>query len=88
MSDDLNHDAEFAGKHKDEEDPIFVAQRYLNIYRQIHIFNQVRQKEFDDSLLDLPSDVRILLSTLPGGSVLVDHITELEEQRGIISLNC
>ena len=86
MADELNKDAEFGGKHKDEEDPILVAQRYLNIYHQIHIFNKERQDEFDDSLLSLSSDIRILLSTLPGGSVLLEHITELEETRGIISL--
>ena len=86
MADELNKDAEFGGKHKDEEDPILVAQRYLNIFHQIHIFNARRQKEFDDSLLLLSSDIRILLSTLPGGSVLLDHITELEDKRGITLL--
>ena len=86
MADELNKDAEFGGKHKDEEDPILVAQRYLNIFHQIHIFNARRQKEFDDSLLMLSSDIRILLSTLPGGSVLLDHITELEDKRGITLL--
>lgn len=86
MADELDKDAEFGGKHKDEEDPILVAQRYLNIYHQIHIFNKERQDEFDDSLLSLSSDIRILLSTLPGGSLLLDHIAELEETRGIVSL--
>ena len=85
MADELNQDAEFGGKHQDEEDPILVAQRYLNIYHQIHIFNDARKQEFDDSLLALPSDIRILLSTLPGGSVLLEHINEVEEQRGIVS---
>lgn len=84
MADELNKSAEFVGKHQDEENPILVAQRYLNIYRQIHIFNQKRRDEFDDSLLKMPSDIRILLSTLPGGSLLLEHISELEEKRGII----
>lgn len=84
MSDELNKSAEFVGKHQDEENPLLVAQRYLNIFRQIHIFNKKRQDEFDDSLLKMPSDIRILLSTLPGGSLLLEHISELEEKRGII----
>jgi len=84
MSDELNKSAEFVGKHQDEENPILIAQRYLNIFRQIHIFNKKRQDEFDDSLLKMPSDIRILLSTLPGGSLLLEHISELEEKRGII----
>lgn len=84
MADELNKSAEFSGKHQDEENPILVAQRYLNIYRQIHIFNKKRQDEFDDSLLKMPSDIRILLSTLPGGSLLLEHISDLEEKKGII----
>ncbi len=87
MSDDLNKNAEFLGKHKDEEDPILIAQRYLNIFHQIHIFNAKRQQEFDDSLLELNSDIRILLSTLPGGSVLLEHISQIEEKKGIFSQN-
>ena len=87
MSNDLNANAEFKGKHNDEEDPILVAQRYLNIYHQIHIFNKTRQEEFDKSLLDLPSNIKMLLSTLPGGSVLLDHITELEEKEGFIEIS-
>ena len=84
MADELNKNAEFAGKHQDEENPVLVAQRYLNIYRQIHIFNKKRQNEFDDSLIKMPSDIRVLLSTLPGGSLLLEHISELEEKSGII----
>ena len=84
MADELNKSAEFTGKHQDEESPILVAQRYLNIYRQIHIFNKKRQDQFDDSLLQMSPDIRILLSTLPGGSLLLEHIAELEEKRGII----
>ncbi len=80
MSDELNQDAEFTGTHEGNEDPILVAQRYLNIFHQIHIFNDKRKKEFDDSLLELPSNIRILLSTLPGGSILIDHIANLEEK--------
>ena len=84
MSDELNKSAEFTGKHQDEENPLLVAQRYLNIFRQIHIFNKKRQDEFDNSLLKMSSDIRILLSTLPGGSLLLEHISELEEKKGII----
>ena len=84
MADELNKSAEFTGKHQDEENPILIAQRYLNIFRQIHIFNKKRQDQFDDSLIEMSPDIRILLSTLPGGSLLLEHIAELEEKRGII----
>lgn len=87
MADELVENAEFGKKRKGEEEPILVAQRFLNIYRQIHIFNKERQEQFDNMLLELPSDIRILLSTLPGGSLLLEHIQELEEKRGLVSPN-
>ena len=40
MSDELNQDAEYSGNQDGGEDPILVAQRYLNIFHQIHIFPQ------------------------------------------------
>lgn len=85
MSDELVESAEFGRKKKNEEEPILVAQRFLNIYRQMHIFNKERQEQFDDMLLALPSDIRILLSTLPGGSLLLEHIEEVEHKRGLVS---
>lgn len=86
MADELNENAEFGRKHKNEEEPILVAQRFLNIFRQMHIFNKQRRQQFDAMLLDMPSDIRILLSTLPGGSVLIEHIEELEKKNGLISM--
>ena len=85
MADELIENAEFGRKRKNEEEPILVAQRFLNIYRQMHIFNKERQNQFDDMLLELSPDVRILLSTLPGGSLLLEHIEELEQKRGLVS---
>ena len=57
-----------------------------DVSRRLSDYLDDYEDEFDDSLLSLSSDIRILLSTLPGGSVLLEHITELEETRGIISL--
>jgi hypothetical protein len=85
VADELVESAEFGRKKKNEEEPILVAQRFLNIYRQMHIFNKERQDQFDDMLLALPSDIRILLSTLPGGSLLLEHIEEVEHKRGLTS---
>lgn len=86
MADELNESAEFGRKHKNEEDPILVAQRFLNIFRQMHIFNNDRREQFDNMLLDMPPDIRILLSTLPGGSLLIEHIEELEKKNGLVSM--
>ena len=70
---------------EDEEDPILVAQRYLNIFHQIHIFNATRKAEFDQSLLAMPTKIKELMAAIPGGRVLLEHIKEIEETRGINS---
>ena len=87
MAEELVENAEFGKKRKNEEDPILIAQRYLNIYRQMHIFNQNRQDEFDRELLALSPEIKILLSTLPGGGLLLEHIEETAEKLGIESVN-
>ena len=43
-------DAEFGSNKDGEEAPILVAQRYLNIFRQVHIFNKEKRDKFDDEL--------------------------------------
>ena len=85
MADELIENAEYGRKRKDEEPPILVAQRFLNIYRQMHIFNRERQEEFDNMLISTTPEVRILLSTLPGGGLLLEHISEIEQKKGVVS---
>ena len=63
---------------KDEEYPILDAQRYLNIFHQIHIFNAEKRAEFDQSLLQMNDKIKKLLVNMPGGKVLLEHIKELE----------
>ena len=87
MADELIENVEYSKKKKDEEEPILVAQRHLNIFHQIHIFNQARKDQFDQMLLDLPDEIRVLFSTLPGGSLLQEHIEELELKRGMMDEN-
>ena len=80
----LIDDTENSNK-EDEEDPILVAQRYLNIFHQIHIFNATRKAEFDQSLLAMPEKIKELMISIPGGRVLLEHIKEIEETKGINS---
>jgi len=65
-----------------EEDPVVVAQRYLNIYRQMHIFPPERKAAFDKMLVDVPVSIRGILGSLPGGLMLQDYINELLEKNG------
>ena len=66
-----------------EEDPIVVAQRFLNIYRQIHIFNNEKKQIFNKMLLELSPQVRGMFGQLPGGALLQDYVDELADQEGI-----
>jgi hypothetical protein len=63
-----------------EESPLLVAQRYLNIFRQIHIFKPAKRAEFDNELLNLPEKIKRLLINIPGGRILLEHILDLEEK--------
>ena len=65
-----------------EESPIVVAQRFLNIYRQIHIFNSQKKNEFNKMLLELSPQVRGMFRQLPGGALLQEYVDELTEQEG------
>ena len=80
----LVEDTEYSNA-QDEEDPILVAQRYLNIFHQIHIFNAAKKEEFDKSLIEMDDKTKELLATIPGGRVLLEHVKEIEEKQGINS---
>ena len=82
MAEDLIDDDVEYSSNQEEEDPILVAQRYLNIFHQIHIFNQAKKDEFDESLLNISEKTKELLATLPGGRVFLEHVKEVEEKQG------
>jgi hypothetical protein len=77
------NDAEFGSNKNAEEAPILVAQRYLNIFRQVHIFNKAKRDQFDDELLALPPVITDFFKRMPGGRLLVEHIEEVKTERGI-----
>ncbi len=66
-----------------EEDPVVVAQRFLNIYRQMHILSPERKEGFNKMLLELSPEIRGLFSSLPGGAMLQDYADELAEKSGV-----
>ena len=65
-----------------EEDPVVVAQRYLNIYRQMHIFSPERKEAFNKMLLELPANIAAIFAALPGGLMLQDYLSDLAEKNG------
>ena len=69
--------------HGDGEDPIIIAQRFLNIFRQLHIFSTERKEAFNKMILEQPPEIRGMFGSLPGGSVLQEYIDELEQSAGV-----
>ena len=77
------NDVEFGSDNDGKEAPILVAQRYLNIFRQVHIFNKNKREEFDNELLALPPEITDFFKRMPGGRLLVEHIEKVKTERGI-----
>ena len=73
----------FDAHQEQEESPILKAQRYLNIFRQIHIFNPEKRKEFDNSLLLIDIRTKEAMASIPGGKILLEHLHELQEKNGL-----
>ena len=67
-----------------EDDPIIIAQRFLNIFRQLHIFTAERKEAFNRMILEQTPEVRGMFGSLPGGAVLQQYVDDLEEKSGII----
>ena len=66
-----------------EDDPVIIAQRFLNIFRQLHIFTDERKQAFNQMILEQPAEIRGMFSSLPGGAVLQQYVDELEEKNGL-----
>lgn len=80
---DRTSEARRKAQRNGEEDPVVVAQRFLNIYRQLHIFNAERKASFNKMLLELPPQIRGMFGQLPGGALLQDYVDELAEKEGV-----
>ena len=77
--DEIKTGVEFSDSAEQEEDILLTAQRYLNIFHQIHIFSNAKRKEFDNSLLGLPLKLKKVFTQIPGGRILLEHVLEVEE---------
>ncbi len=77
------NDVEFGSDNDGKEAPILVAQRYLNIFRQVHIFNKNKREEFDNELLALSPEITDFFKRMPGGRLLIEHIEKVKTERGI-----
>ena len=66
-----------------ESDPVIIAQRLLNLYRQLHIFSQEKKEAYNQMLLEQTPEVKRTLGNLPGGIVLQQYIADIEEEAGL-----
>lgn len=66
-----------------ESDPVIIAQRLLNLYRQLHIFSPEKKEAYNKMLLEQPPEIKRMLSSLPGGIVVQEYISDLEAEAGI-----
>ncbi len=69
-------------KAGDGEDPVLVAQRFLNIFRQLHIFDEKRHAEFKAQILALSPDIRGVFGMLPGGQALQEYADDVVREAG------
>lgn len=65
------------------EDDTVTAQRFLNIFRQLHIFTPEKKAAFDNMILAQPANIRGTFGKLLGGHSLQEYVNELESSQGI-----
>ena len=65
------------------DDVYSKAQRLINIFRQLSVLNKDAIEKYNDMLLNVSSDVRAVLSTLPCGMDVRGYISYLQERRGL-----
>lgn len=64
-----------------EEDPYVTAQRFINVYRQLHVLREDLVTRYNDMLLEIDSDARSTLTDIPGGRDVRDYLEYLEHQK-------
>ena len=65
-------------KNEEEEESVQdICNRYLNIFRQLHVLSDSSVARYNEEVKDAPEDVVFDLYNLPGGLELIDHITFL-----------
>ena len=64
-----------------EEDPYVTAQRFVNVYRQLHVLREDLVTRYNDMLLAINPEARSTLIDIPGGRDVRDYLTYLEQQK-------
>ena len=64
-----------------EEDPYVTAQRFINVYRQLHVLREDLVKRYNDMLLAIDAEARMTLSDIPGGNDVRNYLEYLEHEK-------
>lgn len=60
--------------------PAIAAQKYINIFRQLHVLGKDALLKFNQELLSLNENTVNALSNLPGGGIVVEYLNEIQEK--------
>lgn len=66
-----------------ESDPVIIAQRLLNLYRQLHIFSPEKKEAYNKMLMEQTPEVKKTLGSLPGGIVVQQYLADIEAEAGV-----
>mgnify|MGYP000071590413 CR=1 FL=1 len=70
-----------ASRKKEDESPTTIAQRFINIYRQLPILGEEAVKRYNALLMEqATAEVLIALTSLPGGEEIREYINFLEHK--------
>ncbi len=70
-----------ASRKKDDESPTSIAQRFINIYRQLSILGEDAVKRYNTIIMEQSTpEVLIALTSLPGGEEIREYINFLEHK--------
>ena len=84
MAEEITNFKKIFVKHGIEEEPVIVIQRFLNLFKQLHIFDEPQKNRFNTMILDFPAELRGTFKILPGGALLQDYVDDLEVATGNI----
>ena len=62
-----------------DNDPVVIAQRLLNLYRQLHIFSAEKKDAYNKMLMEQPPEVKRTLGSLPGGVVVQQYLADMRK---------
>ncbi|MDD4519968.1 MAG: hypothetical protein PHI50_03685 [Alphaproteobacteria bacterium] len=74
-------DGKFGSSKKEVESPNLIAQRLINIFRQLHILNEEAIERYNQMLLSTPEEAIECLPSMPSGSEVREYLDFLRQKQ-------